>query len=63
MSKKNLRRRPATEEETEEVTQFDLFNERDRHSPTDFIDAVHMGDTDTLHRLAVILSRGEPAQA
>ena len=63
MSKKHLRCRPATEEQTEEVTQFDLFNERDRHSPADFIDAVHMGDPDTLDRLAVILSRGEPAQA
>jgi hypothetical protein len=63
MSKKDLRRRPASEEPTEEVTEFDLLNERDRHSPTDFIDAVHMRDIDTLHRLAVLLSRGEPAQA
>jgi len=63
MGKKNLRCRPATEEQTEEVTQFDLFNERDRHSPRDFIDAVHKEDPDTLHRLAVLLSRGEPAEA
>jgi hypothetical protein len=63
MSKKHLSRRPATEEQTEKVTQFDLMNERDHHSPAGFIDAVHMGDPDTLDRLAVILSRGEPAQA
>lgn len=63
MSKKDLRRRPASEEPTEEVTEFDLLNERDRHSPRDFIDAVHMEDPDILHRLAVLLSRGEPAQA
>ena len=55
MSKKDLRRRPATEEHTEEVTKFDLLNERDRHSPVDFIDAVHMGDPDTLDRLAILL--------
>jgi hypothetical protein len=63
MSKKYLSRRPATEEQTQEITDFDLMNERDLHSPADFIDAVHMGDPDTLDRLAVILSRGEPAQA
>ena len=63
MNKKHLRRRPATEAETEEVTQCDLFNEQDRHSPADFIDAVHMGDPDTLDRLAVMLSRGGPAEA
>ena len=63
MSKKHLRRRPATEDQTEEVTQFDLLNERDRHFPADFIDAVHMEDPDILHRLAVLLSRGEPAEA
>ena len=63
MSKKHLRRRPATEEATEEVTQFDLLNERDRHSPAQFIDAVHMGDPEALLRLAVLLSRGVPAEA
>jgi hypothetical protein len=63
MSKKYLSRRPATEEQTQEITDFDLMNERDLHSPAEFIDAVHMGDPDTLDRLAVILSRGEPAQA
>ncbi|MGB0639035.1 MAG: hypothetical protein ACPGTU_06880 [Myxococcota bacterium] len=63
MSKKDLRRRPAMEEPTEEVTLFDLLNERDRHTPADFIDAVHRGDIDTLHRLALLLCRGEPANA
>ena len=63
MSKKDLRRRPVTDAQTEESTEQHFIHERTLRSPSNLIETKDMGEIEALLRLAVMLSRGKPAEA
>jgi len=62
MSKKDLRRRPGTEPETDNEDSH-FIDERTRRSPSQLSIAPDMEELEALLRLAVFLSRGVPAEA
>lgn len=66
MSKKDPRQRPVEPKDEEATTKNDerhFIDVRDLRSPHNLVTPPEMGEVEILLRLAVLLSRGVPAEA